>query len=64
MADLKYFIREKQRFRAGAGNVEGEMIGERCSLCLSARWPNNRISVAHIKKQNGIRERRAGYTRL
>ena len=37
MADLKYFIRESQRFRAGAGYVEAGMreLGERFTVHLS-----------------------------
>lgn len=62
MADLKYFIRESQRFRAGAGNVEEGMIGERGSPCISALWSNNGTNVAHFRKQqqNAIRERVTG----
>lgn len=57
MADLKYFIRESQRFRAGTGNVEEGMMGERDSLCISALWWDNGINVAHFRKpqQKGIR---------
>lgn len=62
MADLKYFIRESQRFRAGAGNVEEGMIGEGGSLCISALRSNNGPNVAHFRKQqqNGIRQRMTG----
>lgn len=62
MADLKYFIRESQRFRAEAGNVEGGMIGERGSLCISALWSNNGQNVVQFRKrqQNGIKKRMTG----
>ena len=62
MADLKYFIRESQRFRAGAGNVEEGMIGERGSLCISALCANNGPNVAHFRQQqqNGITGRMRG----
>lgn len=67
MADLKYFISESQRFRAGDGYVEdGMMAGggwQRCSLCISARGSNNGPNVAHFRRQqNGIRVRLTGCT--
>lgn len=64
MADLKYFIRESQRFRAGAGNVEEGMIGERGSPCIPALRSNNGPNVVQFTKQpqNGIKERMAGCT--
>lgn len=50
MADLKYFISKSQRFRAGAGYVEEEMIGERGSVCIVALRSNNGLHVVHFGK--------------
>lgn len=62
MADLKYFISESQRFRAGDGYVEdGMMAGggwERGSLCISAHGSNNGPNAAHFRRQqngSGVR---------
>lgn len=67
MADLKYFISESQRFRAGDGYVEAGMMGgggwERGSLCISAHGSNNGPNVAHFgRQQNGMRVRLTGCT--
>lgn len=45
MADLKYFIRDSQRFRAGAGNVEERMIRYNVHLNTMVY----RINVANLK---------------
>lgn len=65
MADLKYFIRESQRFRAGAGNAEEGMTVERSTLCISALLSSNGPNVHFRKTQhNGVEEQKAGCTEL
>lgn len=61
MADLKYFISESQRFRAGDGYVEDGMMGWGGSPCISAQGSNNGPNIARFRRQqNGIRVRLTG----
>lgn len=57
MADLKYFISESQRFRAGDGYVEGGMMGVGGGgvFCISALCSNNGPNAVHFRRQqNGM----------
>lgn len=61
MADLKYFISESQRFRAGDGYVEGGMMGVggmgggEGVFCISALCSNNGPNAVDFRRQqNGM----------